>query len=195
MAGVARYSAEHKAETHRRIVRRAGVQLREKGLHGVSVADLMQEAGLTHGGFYAHFSSRAALVAEACREVLARTAARLRAAADGVPPAEGRRALIEAYLTAAHRDDPGRGCAMAALGTELAREEPAIRQAFTDGMQQILDVVAESTLAGSAAQARQEAIATMATLVGTVVLARSTADSALSDEILAAGRAALLDQA
>jgi TetR/AcrR family transcriptional repressor of nem operon len=153
----------------------------------------MHQAGLTHGGFYAHFSSRAALVAEACREIMARTAVRLRSAADGVPPAQSRRALIEAYLTAAHRDDPGRGCAIAALGTELAREEPSVRAACGDGIQQILDVITESTLSESAAQARQDAIATMATLVGTVVLARSTADSELSDEILAAGRAALLN--
>jgi TetR/AcrR family transcriptional repressor of nem operon len=193
MAAVVRYAPEHKADTHRRIVRRACVQLAQKGLHGVSVADLMHEAGLTHGGFYAHFSSRAALVAEACREVMARTAARLRGAADGVPPAQSRRALIETYLTAAHRDDPGRGCVIAALGTELARAEPAVRQACSEGIEQIVDVVAESTLAGSAAQARQEAIATMATLIGTVVLARATADSALSDEFLAAGRAALLN--
>jgi TetR/AcrR family transcriptional repressor of nem operon len=190
---MARYPRDHKSLTRRRIIRRAAVQLRQKGLHGVSVADLMADAGLTHGGFYAHFKSRDALVAEACREVLARTAMHLSAAADGVPPLASRQALIEAYLTTAHRDDPGRGCAIAALGAELAREGPEIRQAVTGGVQNIIDVVAECTPGASPDQSRREAIATMATLVGTLLLARATTDPVLSDEILAAGRAALLD--
>jgi TetR/AcrR family transcriptional regulator, transcriptional repressor for nem operon len=190
---MARYSADHKAQTHRRIVSRAGVQLRQRGLHGVSVAELMAEAGLTHGGFYAHFPSRDALVAAACRDMLARTAARLNAAADAVSPLESRRALIEAYLTAAHRDAPGRGCAVAALGPEVARAAPEVRQALADGIRELIDVVAECTPAATYDQARRDAIATMATLVGTLVLARAAGEAPLSDEILEAGRNAVLD--
>jgi TetR/AcrR family transcriptional repressor of nem operon len=189
---VARYSQQHKAQTQQRIVRRAAVLLRQKGLHGVGVADLMHDAGLTHGGFYAHFDSKEALIAAACREVLARTAARLRAAGDGVAPLQSRQAIVEAYLTRDHTDDPGRGCAIAALGTELAREAPAVRPALTEGLEGIFEVVAECVPSESAAQARRESIATFATMVGTMLLARVAAHPRLSDEILDAGRTALL---
>jgi TetR/AcrR family transcriptional regulator, transcriptional repressor for nem operon len=190
---VTRYAPEHKDQVHRRIVSRAAVQLRQKGVRGVSVAELMQSAGLTHGGFYAHFASKEALIAEACSHVMAGTAERLSAAADGVEPLASRAALIEAYLSPAHRDDPGRGCVIPALGAELGREGPAIRQAFSAGLQQVFDIVAECTPASTPEQARQDALATVATLVGTLLLARAAADSTLATEILDAGRAALLN--
>ena len=103
-----RYSKEHKQETHARIVRKAAVRLREKGAHGIGVADLMKEAGLTHGGFYAHFDSREALVIEAFNYAMDRSTDRWRKMAEQTPPEKRFAAIVESYLTALHRDDPVR---------------------------------------------------------------------------------------
>src|ERR1700756_3028961 len=104
-----RYSKEHKSQTHARIVRRASVKLREKGAHGIGVADLMKEAGLTHGGFYAHFNSREALVIEALMHAMDRSTEHWRKLAEQTPPEKRLAAVVESYLTPVHRDDPGRG--------------------------------------------------------------------------------------
>src|SRR6476646_6451425 len=117
-----RYSKEHKQETHDRIVRKASVRMREKGAHGIGVADLMKEAGLTHGGFYAHFDSRDALVIEAFAYAMDRSIARWRKLAEETPPDKRLATIVESYLTSVHRDDPGRGCAIPTLGAEIARE-------------------------------------------------------------------------
>ena len=119
-----RYSREHKQETHDRIVRKASVRLREKGAHGIGVADLMKEAGLTHGGFYAHFDSREALVIEAFSYAMDRSMAHWRKAAEQIAPEKRLESTVDSYLTSVHRDDPGRGCALPTLGAEIARESP-----------------------------------------------------------------------
>src|SRR5690349_19688540 len=125
-----RYSREHKQETHDRIVKKASVRLREKGAHGIGVADLMKEAGLTHGGFYAHFDSREALVMEAFAYAMDRSMDHWRKLTDEVAP-EKRLALVaESYLSTLHRDNPGTGCSIPALGAEIARESPKARKAF-----------------------------------------------------------------
>src|SRR5580693_1334986 len=102
-----RYSREHKLETHARIVRKASVRLREKGAHGIGVADLMKDAGLTHGGFYAHFDSREALLIEAFSHAMDRGTERWRKLAETTPLEQRLKAIVEAYLTPEHRDDPG----------------------------------------------------------------------------------------
>ena len=102
-----RYSQEHKQETHARIVRKASVRLREKGAHGVGVADLMKEAGLTHGGFYAHFDSREALVIEAFAYAMDRSIDRWRKLAEQTSPDKRLAMIVDSYLTPFHRDDPG----------------------------------------------------------------------------------------
>src|ERR1700722_10090914 len=111
-----RYSREHKQETHARIVKKASVRLREKGAHGIGVADLMKEAGLTHGGFYAHFDSREALVIEAFAYAMDRSTDRWRKLADRTPPDQRLAAIVASSLPPAHRDAPGRGCAIPTLG-------------------------------------------------------------------------------
>src|SRR5690349_7810605 len=125
-----RYSREHKQETHTRIVKKASVRLRERGAHGIGVADLMKEAGLTHGGFYAHFDSREALVVEAFEYAMDRSIARWRQQSTDTPPDERLASIVNAYLSPQHRDNPGHGCAMPALGAEIAREGPKTRRAF-----------------------------------------------------------------
>ena len=126
-----RYSKEHKQETHARIVKKASVRLREKGAHGIGVADLMKEAGLTHGGFYAHFDSREALVIEAFGYAMDRSAEHWRKMAAETPPEKRLSTIVDSYVSAAHRDDPGRGCAVPTLGAEIARESAKTRKAFS----------------------------------------------------------------
>ena len=104
-----RYSKEHKQETHARIVKKASVRLREKGAHGIGVADLMKEAGLTHGGFYAHFDSREALVIEAFAYAMDRSVEHWRKIAAETPPEKRLSTIVDSYVSTVHRDDPGRG--------------------------------------------------------------------------------------
>ena len=138
-----RYSKEHKQETHARIVKKASVRLREKGAHGIGVADLMKEAGLTHGGFYAHFDSREALVIEAFGYAMDRANERWRKLAEETPPEKRLATIIETYLSPTHRDDPGRGCAVPALGAEIARESPKTRKAFAAKLEQMIEMMAD----------------------------------------------------
>src|ERR1700692_1178843 len=125
-----RYSSEHKQETHARIVKKASVRLREKGAHGIGVADLMKEAGLTHGGFYAHFDSPAALVIEGFADAMDRGTERWRKIAEQTPPDKRLATIVDTYLSPVHRDDPGHGCAVPTLGAEIARESSETRRAF-----------------------------------------------------------------
>src|SRR6266699_3895750 len=187
-----RYSREHKQETHARIVRKASVRLRERGAHGVGVADLMKEAGLTHGGFYAHFDSREALVIEAFGYAMDRSTERWRKVAEQTPPDKRLAMIVESYLTPAHRDDPGRGCAIPTLGAEIARESPRTRRAFAAKLEQMIDMLAAQMPDLPRKAARKQAMAVIATMMGTLVLARVAGSGDFSDEILGAGREALL---
>ena len=190
-----RYSREHKLETHARIVRKASVRLREKGAHGIGVADLMKEAGLTHGGFYAHFDSREALVIEAFAYAMDRGTERWRKLAEQTPPDQRLASIVDSYLTPLHRDDPGRGCAIPTLGAEIARESPKTRKAFAAKLEQMIDMLAAQIPDVPRKAARKQATAAIATMMGTLVMARVAGSGDFSDEILGAGRDAVLDRA
>jgi TetR/AcrR family transcriptional repressor of nem operon len=190
-----RYSREHKLETHARIVKKASVRLRERGAHGIGVADLMKDAGLTHGGFYAHFDSREALVIEAFAHAMDRSREHWRKLAEQTSPEKRLGAIVDSYLTPAHRDDPGRGCAVPALGAEIARESPKTRKAFAAKLEQMIDMLAAQIPQLPPNAARKQAMAAIATMMGTVVLARIAGNGEFSDEILKAGRDAVLDRA
>jgi TetR/AcrR family transcriptional repressor of nem operon len=190
-----RYSREHKQETHDRIVRKASVRLREKGAHGVGVADLMKEAGLTHGGFYAHFGSRDALVVEAFSYAMDRSMEHWRKSAEQIPPDKRLAMIVDTYLSPLHRDDPGHGCAVPTLGAEIARESPKTRKAFAAKLEQMIDMIAEQIPDASSKTARKQAAAMLATMMGTMVLSRIAGSGEFSDEILAAGREAALSRA
>jgi TetR/AcrR family transcriptional repressor of nem operon len=190
-----RYSKEHKQETHARIVRKASVRLREKGAHGIGVADLMKEAGLTHGGFYAHFDSREALVIEAFNYAMDRAMERWRKVAEQIPPEKRLETIVDFYLTALHRDDPGHGCSVPALGAEIARENAKTRRAFAIRLEEMIDMMADQILDVPRKSARRQAMATIATMMGTMVMSRITGTGEISDEILAAGREAVLGRA
>ena len=190
-----RYSKEHKQETHARIVKKASVRLREKGAHGIGVADLMKEAGLTHGGFYAHFDSREALVIEAFAYAMDRSTERWRKVAEQTPPDKRLATIVESYLTPVHRDDPGHGCAVPTLGAEIARESPKTRKAFSAKLEAMIDMMADQVLDVPRKVARKQAISALTTMMGTLVLSRIAGNGEFSDEILSAGREAVLGRA
>jgi TetR/AcrR family transcriptional repressor of nem operon len=186
-------SKEQMAENRERILDAAAQLFREKGFDGIGVADLMKSAGLTHGGFYGHFASKDDLMAHATERALQRLqeawGALARAAqAQGEDP---RAAIEAAYLSARHRDAPGHGCLLAALGSDAARQGPAVRQAVTDGVRQQIEGLSTLVPGRTKAARRQRALADYASLVGAMVLARAVDDPELSDEILQATAAAL----
>ncbi len=187
-----RYSREHKQETHNRIVRKASVRLREKGAHGVGVADLMKEAGLTHGGFYAHFASREALLIEAFAYAMDRSNEHWRKITEETPPDRRLARIVESYLTPQHRDDPGHGCAITTLGAEITRESAKTRRAFAARLDRMIDLVADQVPGVPRKTARKRAAGTLATIMGALVMARIAGTGEASDEILAAGREAAL---
>src|ERR1700709_2757417 len=190
-----RYSREHKLETHARIVKKASVQLREKGAHGVGVADLMKDAGLTHGGFYAHFDSREALVVEAFAHAMDRSTERWRRIGEATAPEQRLAIMVDSYLTPLHRDDPGHGCAIPTLGAEIARESPKTRKAFAAKLEQMIEMMAAQIPDVPRKAARKQATAAIATMMGTLVMARVAGTGEFSEEILGAGREAVLARA
>ena len=173
------------AENHERILEVATRLFRERGIDGIGVADLMKAAGLTHGGFYGHFKSKEDLVAQAC----ARAVLRMRQNWTNVieqtagDPVE---ALAATYLTPKHRDATGRGCPMAAIGSEIARQGPQVRRAFTGELRPFLDYLSRSIHGNSNLARRQKALATYASLVGALIVSRAVDDPDLSNEILSA---------
>jgi len=189
-----RYSKEHKFQTHARIVKRASVKLREKGAHGIGVADLMKEAGLTHGGFYAHFDSREALVIEAFTYAMDRSTAHWRKVAEGAPPDKRLAKIVNNYLAPTHRDDPGHGCAVPALGSEIARESAKTRRVFSNRLDEMIEMLATQFPGMPRKAARKQAMAALATMMGSLVMARVAGTGEFSDEILKSGRDAVLGQ-
>src|SRR4051812_38040811 len=161
-------SREQAAQNRERIVETAAQLFRERGFEGIGVADLMKEAGLTHGGFYGHFSSKEDLIAEASARALAQSLALFtkvaeRASADPLP------AIAGAYLTSGHRDNPGEGCVLAALGADVSRQGRTVRRAVTDHMHTAVALLTKLIPGKSKAARRQKAISAYATLVGAMV--------------------------
>lgn len=182
---------DRKAATHRRIVETAAAALREQGLGGIGIAELMKQAGLTHGGFYAHFTSKDALVAEALSLAGGGTRAAMAEAAAAAPPGEALIAIADSYLTSRHREHPERGCVVAALGSELARAEGAAKRKLSAGIGATLDRLAEQAPAGDEAGRRRQATGAFAAMVGGLILARGVESPDQADRILADVRAFL----
>lgn len=178
-------SKEQAAQNRERVVETAAKLFREHGYNGIGVADLMKAAGLTHGGFYAKFSSKDALLAEAAAkaiEVSMEDWDRVVAQQPGDPL----RAVTEAYLSPLHRDQIGRGCAVAALGPELARLSDDVRDAVTAGVSKQIDKLAPMMPQADPQAQRQSALAAYAAMVGALVLARAVSDEKLSTEMMEA---------
>jgi TetR/AcrR family transcriptional repressor of nem operon len=172
-------SQADKAASHERIVKAASRRIRRDGIDHVSVAELMKQAGLTHGGFYRHFDSRHELVAEAVAEALAQGSQRVNGSAELARPA-ALAAIVDGYLGRLHRDKPETGCAVAALPTDIARTDPRTRAAYSRQVRSYIEVLTEVTPDRDPDQAHL----ILATLVGALLLARAVDDHDLSDEIL-----------
>ena len=176
------------AENRDRIIAAAARAFRERGFEGIGVAELMRGVGLTHGGFYGHFASKEELMALACRRAVEDMLADWRehiAAAPGDPAAS----IVAPYLSPGHRDAPGLGCLMAALGPNSARAAPQVRTAVTELLARVLDVIAGEMPDPGAPDRRLRAIGVFASLVGAMVVARAVDDRHLSDAVLDAVRA------
>jgi TetR/AcrR family transcriptional repressor of nem operon len=177
------YSQTQKRKNHERIVRTASKRFREKGLEGVGIADLMQEVGLTVGGFYKHFDSRDDLVVEALRYALTIRRRQADAAASGGSPLTYAK-LVDDYLSEEHRDHPGSGCVISALAGDIARSGKRTRALLTEEIRTALHSIADLTPGRDDGPARSAAILTLSALVGAIGLSRAVSDEALSREIL-----------
>jgi TetR/AcrR family transcriptional repressor of nem operon len=179
-----RVSKEQAAENRSKILHAAAKLIRERGIAGVGVDALTEAAGLTHGSVYSRFGSKDSLAAEAVQLALQETASKPTQAAD-------LKTYVSGYLSARHRDAPGKGCALAALGAEIPRSSVAVRSNFTAGLRRMVESVSNLIGSGSKRRRTDEAIATVAAMVGALVLARAVDDPELSDRILAACRHSL----
>jgi len=190
-----RYAAEHKDLTRERVLREAAKAIRQHGPDGIGVADLMAKAGLTHGGFYAHFTSKDDLISEAIPVMFADRAELFRKCTEGVGPAEGLAQYFDRYLSARHRDRRDRGCPLAALSADLARLPAAARRRVETGVREATRAIAELLRVLGREQPEQLAASILAELVGALALARAVPSVALSEEILGAARQSVRSRA
>lgn len=185
-----RVSKEQAAENRARILAEAARLFRERGLAGVGVDALTEAAGLSHGSLYSRFGSKERLVTAALEHALAQGG--LARVPEGAGP-EALAAAVARYLAPSHRDAPGQGCAMAALGCEMPRQPKPLREVFTAALKDRMRRFA-SSLTGRSRPAEDEALALLAGMVGALVLARAVDDEVLSDRILSCTRDSLLDR-
>ena len=190
-----RHSQEEKARSHERIVEIAAERIREAGTTTPSVAEIMQAAGLTHGGFYKHFDSRDDLIAEAVDRTFAQSQEATAEVIDGAE--DPLAAFVDWYVSPTHRDNPGSGCSVVALGGEAPRADARVRAAYTDQVRRYLAQL-EQLLGNDDgedgaldSETRRRATVMLSALVGAVLVSRAVDDPALSDEIIRDVRAAL----
>lgn len=175
--------AAAKAESHERIVSVAARAIRRSGYGGTGVADIMKEAGLTHGAFYAHFASREAMLAEAAARACAESAT---AAADVVarmPAGQVLAAMLGAYLSKEHAENSEVGCPLAALGSETSRQAPEVRRVTTRHLKEMIDLLARQSPDWGQPEAHEHALVTLSTMVGALLLSRAVDEPGLSDSL------------
>jgi len=181
-----RVSREQARENRQNILWAAARLFRERGIDAAGVDDITRAAGLTHGGFYGHFDSKQSLTAEAVAQALSMSSESWRNTSRSSRPKQAFGVLISKYLSPAHRDSPGRGCPLAALGTEVARQPKTVRRSFTRGLERMIETLSGLLPGPKRSERDAQAVATVATLVGSIVLARAVDDLELSDLILKA---------
>ncbi len=187
--------AAAKEETHQRIVAVAARAIRRSGYDGTGVADIMKEAGLTHGAFYAHFASREAMLAEAAGQACAESAAVAAEVVAGVPPGKALESMLRAYLSKEHLAQTEMGCPLAALGSETSRQGAEVRRVSTRHIKEMVDLVARQSPDWGRPAAHERALVTLATMVGALLLARAVDEPALSDGLREAALKHLLSAA
>ena len=178
-----RTTPNRKEATHERIVEAASRAIRRSGYGGTGVADIMKEAGLTHGGFYAHFSSREAMLAEAADRAGAESVAALTRVASTVPPQRALQKVLEMYLSKGHAESAEVNCPLAALGSEMPRQAPEVRRAATCRIKEMIDLVARQSPDWGQPGAHERALVTASTMVGALLLARAVDEPQLSEAI------------
>lgn len=187
-----RYGDDHKQQTHERLVKEAAAMLRTEGPERMSVATLMAKLGLTHGGFYAHFRSKDALIAEAIDATFDQTAERFAKRIEGLSPAEALGHHIDSYLSALHQEGTGDGCPLPAIAADVARLGPLAKAHFGAGMRRLHARIAAlfEALGYDPGEAKERAVSLYCELAGAVALARAV-DPEQAREIRANSRAAL----
>jgi AcrR family transcriptional regulator len=178
-----RAGSSRKEITHDRIVETAARAIRRSGYGGTGVADIMKEAGLTHGGFYAHFDSREAMLAEAADRAGADGMEPLARVAATAPPKKALEAMLRAYLSKEHVDGTEGGCAVAALGSEMPRQTAQVRRAATRRIKEMIDLVARQLPDWGKPGSHQHALVTVSTALGALILARAVDDPKLSEAL------------
>ena len=172
--------------SHDRIVEVTSHAIRKSGYDGTGIADIMKQAGLTHGGFYAHFDSREALLAEAADHAGADSVALAASIAASAPSGQALSAMLHAYLSDTHVQSIELGCPIAALGSEMPRQADEVRHAATRHIKAMIDLVARQSPDWGQPAAHEEALFTVAAMVGTLLLARAVDDPKLSSNLLKA---------
>lgn len=185
-------SREQATENRERIVQVAAKLFRERGFDGIGVADLMKAAGLTHGGFYGHFASKECLAAEACSRALDASLQKWSSEAEKAPD-EAFSKIINNYLSEAHRDGPGTGCLIAALGSDVGRQASPIRRVVTEGIHALVGQLMRLVPGKSKSARRRQALSDFAAMVGAVIIARAVDDPELSKDALEAVASSLSD--
>ncbi len=175
--------AAAKEATHERIIGVAARAIRRSGYDGTGVAEIMKEAGLTHGAFYAHFASREAMLAEAAGCAFTQAASVLAGVAARAAPDQALAALLAAYLSKAHQEQVDTGCPLAALGAETSRQAPEVRRVATRHVKEVIDLVARLSPDWGQPGAHQRALVTVASMVGALLLARAVDDPALAQSL------------
>jgi TetR/AcrR family transcriptional regulator, transcriptional repressor for nem operon len=173
--------AAAKEASHERIVSVAARAIRRSGYAGTGVADIMKEAGLTHGAFYAHFASREAMLAEAATRACAESAAGVSGVVANMTGDQALKTMLAAYLSPQHLEQIETGCPLSALGSETVRQAPEVRRATTQHVKAMVDLVARQSPDWGQPAAHERALLTIAAMVGTLVLARAVDEPALSD--------------
>lgn len=172
------------AETRRRIVDAAAREFRLNGIQATGLNDVMTPLGLTQGGFYRHFASKDQLVAEACARAMTEVIDGLATVVRQGQRASGFAAVVEAYVSEAHRDTPTGGCPLAAMGSELARADKQTRAAAAQGFDDLVDVLARQLPHKPQQEARSAAVFTVAAMIGAITMARVVEDTDASTAIL-----------
>jgi TetR/AcrR family transcriptional repressor of nem operon len=179
------WSKEHKNETRRRIMEAAAKTFRAHGASGAGLTDVMRQAGLTHGGFYAHFKSKDELIAAALKAANTARIARYKDVVSQSPDKSAIGLAVDSYVNSRHREHPENGCSVATLGSELARETGAARHQMSENVTGWLETLAQFAPGSNAKEKMRVATGTYAAMIGGLIIARAVEDPHLSDRILA----------
>ena len=185
------HSKAEKAQSRKRILAAASTRIREAGLDGISVGEIMKSVNLTHGGFYGHFASRDALVAAALEQALAEGES-ASAAFAGERGSMTVKSIVNTYLSPAHRDHPSSGCAIPTLAGEVGRAEPEVRAIMAQQLAKSFEVMGEA-LGETGEDSEQFAVSAWSMMIGAMMISRIMKDDPMADRVLTLARKSILE--